>query len=118
MRRLLVLCLFGTIGCAGPAAPDAAVCQDLIHRLCAAPRCASVETQLAVSDDCEDALLARTGCGDPAFVFTSPSRERILSCREPLVREGNGVDDKPTCAEVDQTLSCADVEAFLNGEAP
>jgi hypothetical protein len=105
-------------GCSGPAASDAALCQDVLHRLCLAPVCPIVATQLAVDSDCEETLLARTGCGDPGFVFTAPTRDRWLSCRAPLVRDGDHTDDQPTCDEVEETLSCPDVEQFLNGGTP
>jgi hypothetical protein len=120
VKRLFALGLLVlSAGCGGPEAPDAAVCQDLIHRLCLPPVCPSVTTTLISPDaDCEQTLLSRTGCGDPAFTFSQPTRQRVLDCRAPLLSAGDGVEDAPACADVDETLSCADVRAFLNGETP
>lgn len=121
MRRVRFAIALGVLalaGCVGPAAPDAVLCQDVIHRLCLSPRCAVVDDQLSVGDDCNADLLARTGCGDLNFRFTTPSRDRVLACRDPLVSDGDHTNDKPTCAQVEETLSCADLEDFLNGSTP
>jgi len=103
-------------GCSGPPAPDAAICQDVIHRLCLAPRCSAVESALNVSEDCEATLLSRTGCGAEDFAFTQPSREAFVSCRVPLLRKGNSPEQHPDCADVEEVLDhCDAVVAFLKG---
>ncbi len=86
MRLLVLGPLACLLACSGPPAPDAALCQDVISRVCLARTCAGVSEQLALgNNDCQGLLLQRTGCGDDAFAFTEPSRERVLSCRQPLV---------------------------------
>jgi hypothetical protein len=103
-------------GCTGPAAPDAAVCEDYIHRICIQPLCSVVETDLNPPSDCETALLNQTGCGNASFAFTTPSRERFLSCRLPLLRSGSSEDDPPNCDDVfDSFTDCPDVVSFLAG---
>lgn len=103
--------------CVGPPAPDAAVCQDLIHRLCAAPVCSAVSA-LGVPD-CEAAALARTGCGDDSFAFATPTRDRLLECRAMLLHPGQGPNAHPDCGDVDaMAQSCPDVVQFLEGAAP
>ena len=113
MRRLALLALL--LACSGPDAPDYAVCQDFIHRICLAPRCSIVDQTLGVGDDCEATLTTRTGCSKADFQFTTPSRTRFLSCREPLLRNGDGRDDAPTCQDVSDALACQDVVTFLGG---
>ena len=99
-----------------PPAPDAAVCQDFIQRICILPLCPDVANDLNPQGDCETTLLAQTGCGDPNFTFTTPSRDLFLSCRLPLLRAGSSADTHPNCDDVFDTFStCPDVVAFLNG---
>ena len=105
--------------CSGPPAPDAALCEDVVNRLCLARTCPGVNEALAPGDDCRATLLERTGCGAEAFTFSTPSRERILECREPLVRRGTSPGLAPTCNEVAEVvLDCADVVQFLGGARP
>lgn len=102
------------VGCSGPPAPDAAVCRDVIHRLCLEPRCAVVDERIAPGSDCEQALLQRTGCGDDAFEFASPSRERFLECRGTLIRSGNDPEKAPPCEDVEATFDqCEEFTRFL-----
>ena len=118
-RPILLAAL--AVACAGPEAPDAAVCQDSIHRLCLAPVCSRVVDTLAVTGDasCETTLLQRTGCGDAAFTFTTPTRERFLECRSPLLRGGPDRNDRATCADVEESFDrCPDVVTFFNGGTP
>ena len=103
-------------GCSGPPAPDAAICQDVIHRLCLAPRCGAVDTTLSVGDGCEATLLARTGCGADDFAFGGFSREEAVSCRVPLLRAGSGAGQHPKCLDVEEVLDkCDALVAFLKG---
>ena len=118
MRRLFLLGLLALAACSGPDAPDAAVCEDMIHRLCHAPLCPNVATTFNVSADCDATLLARSGCGAPGFQFTTPSRQRVLDCRAPLLRNGDGTNDVASCSDIDDTLACQDVVSLLNGGAP
>lgn len=105
--------------CVGPAAPDAAVCRDVVHRLCLSPRCPSVEEQLSVGDECEDVLLGRTGCGDDSFTFETIARDRVLECRLFLLRGAPGSDDRPQCLFVDDLFTaCEDLTLFLKGSPP
>jgi hypothetical protein len=103
-------------GCSGPPAPDAAICQDVIHRICLAPRCPSVSTALNVGDACEAQLLSRTGCGNEDFTFTEPTRQQVLQCRVPLLRNGNGPEQHPSCPDVEEMFdNCGGLVSFLRG---
>ena len=113
--RLFALCA-PFLSCVGPPAPDAALCQDVIHRLCLGPRCAEVDAALAVGDSCEQTLLSRTGCAAEDFAFASPSRAQVLECRLPLLRSGIGADQHPSCDDVAETVeTCGDLIRFLGG---
>lgn len=101
-------------GCAGPPAPDAAVCRDYLHRLCLAPRCVVVDATLAPGDACEEALLERSGCADDSFTFATIGRSRFLECRAPLLRAGDATEAHPDCDDVAQSFSrCPEVVEFL-----
>jgi hypothetical protein len=117
MRLLVLGPLAWLLACSGPPAPDAALCQDVVTRLCQARSCAGVSEQLALgNNDCQPLLLQRTGCGDDAFTFTEPSRERFISCRQPLVKRGTDPGKAPTCEEVATVAKdCPDVIDFLGG---
>lgn len=121
IARIVLPCLVAAAlaGCTGPAAPDAAICQDVIHRLCLSPRCPSVDAALGVGDSCESTLLSRTGCGSDSFMFTSPPRDTVLQCRVLLLRQGNAPEQHPSCDDVQDFLNeCGDVVAFLKGPTP
>ncbi len=106
-------------GCVGPEAPDAAVCQDIIHRLCLPPRCQAVDDAFRAGDACEEALLARSGCANPDFTFTAVTRARALDCRLPLVREGAARELAPGCLVVEEVVdTCPDLVQLLNGAGP
>jgi hypothetical protein len=118
VRRLAPLLVL-SLSCAGPAADDAAVCQDLVSRLCAQPVCESVTQTLAPGEACSEELLRRTGCGNVDFQFSTPSRARFLECRAPLLRVSERVDVHPACEDVGDALSaCPDLVAFLRGRSP
>ncbi|HLL06507.1 MAG TPA: hypothetical protein VK539_38405 [Myxococcaceae bacterium] len=116
--RLLVLgmlaCLFA---CSGPPAPDAALCQDVVTRLCQARTCAGLNEQLSLgTQECQATLLQRTSCAEEEFAFSEPSRERFLSCRQPLVKRSTDPGKAPTCEEVAAVVrDCPDVIDFLGG---
>jgi hypothetical protein len=117
MRLLALGPLALVFACSGPAAPDAALCQDVVTRMCLARTCAGVNEQLGLgNNDCQATLLERTGCGADEFAFSTPSRERILSCRLPLVRKSTDPGKAPACADVAEVVSsCPDVIDFLGG---
>jgi hypothetical protein len=118
VRRLAPLLLL-SLSCAGPAADDADVCQDLVSRLCAQPVCESVTQTLVPGESCSEELLRRTGCGSVDFQFSTPSRARFLECRAPLLRLSDRTDVHPACEDVTEALSaCPDLVAFLRGRAP
>jgi hypothetical protein len=101
--------------CNGPPAPDAAVCQDFIHRICIQPICSAVTSNIILTGDCETTLLARTGCSADSFTFTTPDRDRFLACRLPLLRAGDAPDTPPNCDDVQDVMTtCLDVVNFLN----
>lgn len=121
MRRLIrwwpLICL---TACSGPDAPDAAVCRDVVVRLCqSAGACPGVAAQLDLGLSCEATLLQRTGCEDGAFTFASPTRERVLECREPLLSWGMSTDHPPTCVDATRFLTeCPDVAGFFREGQP
>ncbi|RJS17449.1 hypothetical protein DRW03_28335 [Corallococcus sp. H22C18031201] len=112
-----LLCL---TACSGPPAPDVAVCQDVITRLCASLSCPGVVETLSVGPaDCAGTLRERTGCGTEAFAFVEPSRDRFLDCREPLLRQGTALNQLPACSDVQRALSdCPDMATFFQGATP
>lgn len=106
--------LVTALACVGPPAPDAAVCQDVIDRLCKAPLCQAMGSVADAGTACEDTLLARTGCGTDDFAFAGLPRERFLQCRAILLRAGQATGAHPACRDVDAMFFlCGDVEAFL-----
>lgn len=108
------LCLFG---CVGADAPDAAVCRDVVTRLCKGPVCEGVTQRLAVDAmTCEQTLLTRTGCASDSFAFTMPTRVQFLDCRVPLLRQGSSQATKASCPDVEEVfLDCPEVVRFLGG---
>lgn len=121
LRTSWAAVLFGApfsllVACSGPAAPDAAVCQDVIHRLCIEPLCDEVQNGLAPGDDCEGSLRANTGCGDEGFAFSSPGRDQFLQCRGTLVRDGVEPDRAPSCDDVAAMFTqCPELVGFFKG---
>lgn len=116
MRPASLLLVLLAAGCVGPEAPDPALCRDLVTRLCLVPRCGQVDSQLAVGDDCEATLLARTGCGSEDFTFGEPSRARVLECRVPLIRVSTSHAVQPGCDNVAEVFAnCPDLVRFLGG---
>jgi len=120
MRLLALAPLAWVLACSGPEAPDAALCQDVITRMCLARTCTGVNEQLSLgTGDCQATLLEHTGCGAEDYAFSEPSRSRILSCRLPLVRQSLDPGRAPACEDVAQVLqSCPDVINFLGGRQP
>lgn len=120
MRHPHVLWTFLCLSaCSGPPAPDAAVCQDVIFRLCQSSVCPGVSEALDAGSDCGATLTERTGCDTGDFAFTSPSRERFLDCREPLLSQGTGTERPPTCGDVLRFLTdCPDAADFFREGPP
>ncbi len=89
----------------------------MIARLCAEPTCVTAQTRLALpAMGCAVELEMRTGCGSPEFAFTSPTRNQVLACRLPLVRESDQRAAHPSCEYVDETIrNCPDLVVFLGG---
>ncbi|MFP2927601.1 hypothetical protein ACLESO_20885 [Pyxidicoccus sp. 3LG] len=111
-----LLCL---AACSGPDAPDAAVCQDVVIRLCQTSVCPGVSEQLGVPIPCASTLLERTGCGAEDFTFSSPTRDRVLDCREPLLSNGTTTERPPSCEDTLRFLAtCPDVADFFRGGQP
>lgn len=105
------------LSCVGPPAPDSELCRDVIARLCLEPVCVTAATRLNLpTEGCATELEARTGCASADFQFTTPSREQVLNCRLPLVRESAQRSAKPSCEYVDETIrNCPDLVLFLGG---
>jgi hypothetical protein len=120
MHRALVV-LFALASCSGPAASDAAICRDTIHRLCIAPVCDEVTAAFSVTAaNCEATMLAHAGCASEAFMFTpmftSIDRGTWLNCRTPLLRNGDSIDVAPDCLDVSDTfIACPGLVQFLGG---
>ncbi|MCA2978548.1 MAG: hypothetical protein INH37_09715 [Myxococcaceae bacterium] len=116
-KSLVVICGWCLAGCVGPEAPDAAVCRDVVTRLCRGPVCAPVTERLGVdAAGCEAALLARTGCASDAFGFSTPSRVQFLDCRVPLLRQGAAQAIRPACSDVEEFfVDCPEVVRFFGG---
>ncbi len=115
-RAGAIAALFASLlACQGAEAPDAAVCRDVLQRVCLARTCDGVPAQVPEGDGCEETLRARTGCGDDAFTFGTPSRDRMLDCRAILVREsGIDVGVAPACADAGETFAqCPELGTFL-----
>jgi hypothetical protein len=117
VRAAVLPILLVLASCVGPPAPDAEICRDVITRFCAEPQCPTAQTRLNLpAIDCAATLEARTGCNDAAFTFTSPTRDQVLTCRLPLVRESANRDAHPSCEYVDETIrNCPDLVLFLGG---
>ncbi len=116
MRWLPVMVL---LACSGPEASDVALCRDYIHRVCQPTVCDSVTPLFAAGTDCETALLAQSKCKADDFTFTTPSRDRFLECRLPLVRAGDNVESHPDCLDVsDSFTQCPEVVTMLDGGTP
>jgi hypothetical protein len=120
MRLLPLGPLAFLLACTGPEAPDDALCQDVITRMCLARTCGGVNEALGLgNEDCQVSLQGRTGCWSQDFSFSEPSRERILHCRLPLVRQSTDPGRAPACEDVAQVMStCPDVIDFLGGRLP
>lgn len=105
------------LSCVGPPAPDVELCRDVITRLCLDPVCPSAAARLNLpAMGCQAELETRTGCSSTDFQFTSPTRDQVLACRLPLVRESNQRQAKPSCENVDETIrNCPDLVIFLGG---
>jgi hypothetical protein len=120
VRSSCLLPLLALLACVGPPASDGELCHDTLQRLCQARACPGASESLALpAEDCAGQLAARTGCAGEGFSFTTPTRERFLVCRTPLVRTSTQVGATPACEEVAEVVEeCPDVVAFLKGEAP
>jgi hypothetical protein len=119
---LLSALLVVATACHGPAASDAALCTDLSTRLCATPVCPVVTERLKPGKDCLADLSARAGCDAESFTWGdngTPSRDRILDCRLPLIRSGDDVSRAPRCEEVEETFDrCPDIATLFDGGTP
>ena len=116
MRLLLAMAVVGC-ACAGPPAPDAAICRDVIERLCTGPICTVVDQQLAPGDDCVATLTASAGCATDELELVKPfDRNRLLECRIPLLRNGTSRLAHPDCDNVAEAFTaCPDLVRFLRG---
>lgn len=118
MRAVLLASLCAAAACSGPPASDAALCRDVITRLCAA-RCpdADLKLKLTGASDCVATLTGRTGCSDDGFMFQS--RSAFVSCRLPIVRASDAVTAVPDCDDVDDMFRlCPSMVDFFNGASP
>ena len=117
LRVVLLALPLAAAACSGPPAPDAALCRDVIHRLCLKPVCQRVTDRLQPGDACEETLLARTGCSDDAFEFSTPTRAQVIDCRNLLTRSGLDPEKAPACEDVENTLDqCGELTSFLEAK--
>lgn len=102
--------------CQGPDAPDSAVCRDFIHRVCIAPVCPAVVSLFPAGVSCEATLQTTSGCINEDFAFTTPTRDRFLSCRLVLLRGDEGAQAHPDCQQLSDAFGhCADVVRMIQG---
>lgn len=120
MKHLLPLtcALLLASACQGPQADDAAICNDVIRRVCSSPLCDGLNERLALGGNgCVDVVTARAGCNAEGFAWGDndrPSRDRVLECRLPLIRSGDSVTNAPACTDIDEMFDrCADIERLL-----
>lgn len=121
--RLPLLLLAMLPACAGPDAPDAAVCRDAIDRVCLARSCEDVATRLALSPDvaleaCVTTLTARAGCERDDFVFEQVDRETFLGCRERLLTAGTTTRSAPSCEDAESFLTCPGADGLFRAVRP
>lgn len=117
MRAVAVAVLLAlTVSCSGPPASDAALCRDVAHRICISG-CATIYNQLGLATDattCESTLLTRTGCGDETFMLAS--RTNFISCRLPIIRDGDDVEQVASCDDIDDMFrGCPSMLTFYRG---
>ncbi|MBL8952695.1 MAG: hypothetical protein JNK82_18085 [Myxococcaceae bacterium] len=113
MRVVAVLLVL--TACEGAEATDAEVCRDVVRRLCSS-RCEAADAKLGLTIDsnCTAQLTAASGCGSDDFKFES--RSAFLSCRLPIIRAGDNVDQVPSCDDVDDMLrGCPSLVQFYGG---
>lgn len=116
MRLVPAAVFLLALGCEGPPAPDGAVCRDFIHRVCIQPICPSVQALIPGAQSCAEQLETKAGCLTDEFQFSSPTRERFLSCRLALLRESPNVEAHPSCDDVAEMFTrCPDVVRMLQG---
>lgn len=116
MRAWVLAASWVVLGCEGPAAPDPAICRDYIHRVCIAPVCAQVTPLVPTGQSCEAVLQTNSGCISEEFTFTTPTRDRFLSCRLALLRASANVEAHPDCDDVAESFEfCPDVVRLLKG---
>ncbi len=113
MRGVLLLVL--ACACQGPPATDAEVCRDVVRRLCNS-RCPVADAKLGLTadSDCTGQLTTRSGCDSDDFRFEN--RANFLSCRLPLIRTGDHIDQAPSCDDVDDMFrGCPSMAKFYGG---
>lgn len=92
------------LACSGPPASDGALCRDVAHRICIS-ECGNAYNSLGLQNaaNCDAVLQQRTGCTDDTYSFEGRGIDRssFLSCRLPILRAGDDVEQRPDCADVD-----------------
>lgn len=112
MRAVAVLALL--IGCSGPPATDGALCRDVAHRICIS-QCGSAFNVLGLQGvaDCDGTLIARAGCAGDDFMFVD--RGAFLSCRLPILRSGDDVEQVADCNDIDDAFrGCPSLQALYS----
>ena len=104
------------LACSGPPASDAALCRDVARRICIS-ECGNAFNSLGLQlvTDCEGELQRRTRCDTDDFVFADHGVDRsaFLSCRLPILRAGDHVDQRPDCMDVDDMFrGCPTMQQF------
>jgi len=117
MRVVALLVL--ACACQGPLASDAEVCRDVVRRLCSS-RCAVADAKLGLTmnSDCNMQLTTAAGCEVDSFTFegAGTNRNDFLSCRLPIIRTGDHIDQVPACEDVeDMFRGCPSMAQFYGG---
>ena len=102
------------MACSGPPASDAALCRDVAHRICIS-QCGNAYNSLGLQGvaDCDGELQRRTRCDTEDFMFAD--RGNFLSCRLPILRAGDNVEQAADCNDVDDMFrGCPSMLTFYN----
>lgn len=100
MREVVAVVVVALCACSGPPATDGALCRDVAHRICIS-MCGNAYNVLGLQGvaDCDGRLVSRAGCAGDEFMFVD--RSAFLSCRLPILRAGDDVEQVPDCNDVD-----------------
>jgi hypothetical protein len=102
------------LACSGPPATDGALCRDVAHRICIS-ECGNAYNVLGLQGvaDCDAELQRRAGCAGDDFMFVE--RSAFVSCRLPIIRAGDHVEQRPDCNDVDDMFrGCPSIQTLYS----